>query len=495
MLKMPTINCIRDMSNSGYRISEIAKKVGIDRKTVRKYLEQEDFSPVPPILDCKPSMLDPYKGFIQECLDEDQRAWHKQQHTAKRIYDRLRLEEGFTGSYSTVQRYVKAVRHSQKAKASQELLWEPGTAQVDFGEADFDVKGLRRRMKYLTVSFPYSNDGFVQVFGGETAECVCQGLKNIFEYIGGVPTLLVFDNATGVGRRVGDVIHETELFQRFHAHYGCRIRFCNPYAGYEKGNVERKVGYVRANLFVPVPKVNSIEEYNRALLDMHKQKAEELHYKKGIRIAELFEKDKAAMHALPRHAFTVCRYEWLRADGYGKICLDGKHYYSTCPENSQRKVLVGIYADKVEILRDDATLLTSHERLFGPERTDSSDYSTTLSTLLNAPGAWENSGIRKQAPEILRDYMDKQDRAGRKENIRVLRDLTARYGVETAFASMESCIRNGHLSACNATALAERMTGFGLTTIPTPGPSLSVYDDAFLKGGGSIDSQDESHAG
>lgn len=69
MLKMPTINCIRDMSNSGYRISEIAKKVGIDRKTVRKYLEQEDFSPVPPILDCKPSMLDPYKGFIQECLD------------------------------------------------------------------------------------------------------------------------------------------------------------------------------------------------------------------------------------------------------------------------------------------------------------------------------------------------------------------------------------------------------------------------------------------
>lgn len=43
MLKMPTINCIRDMSNSGYRISEIAKKMGLDRKTVRKYLEQEDF--------------------------------------------------------------------------------------------------------------------------------------------------------------------------------------------------------------------------------------------------------------------------------------------------------------------------------------------------------------------------------------------------------------------------------------------------------------------
>lgn len=88
-------------------------------------------------------------------------------------------------------------------------------------------------MKYLTVSFPYSNDGFVQVFGGETVDCVCQGLKNIFEHIGGTPGLMIFDNVTGVGRRVGDHIHETELFHRFRAYYGCQVRFCNPYAGYE----------------------------------------------------------------------------------------------------------------------------------------------------------------------------------------------------------------------------------------------------------------------
>ena len=77
--------------------------------------------------------------------------------------------------------------------------------------------------------------GYCQVFCGETAECVCQGLQDIFNYIGGVPTLLVFDNATGVGRRVMDKIHETELFSRFRAHYGFQIRFCNPYAGHEKG--------------------------------------------------------------------------------------------------------------------------------------------------------------------------------------------------------------------------------------------------------------------
>ena len=80
-----------------------------------------------------------------------------------------------------------------------------------------------------------------------------KGLVDIFEFIGGVPPMLIFDNATGVGRRIGDVIHETELFSRFRAHYHFRVRFCNPYSGWEKGNVERKVDYNRANLFVPVP--------------------------------------------------------------------------------------------------------------------------------------------------------------------------------------------------------------------------------------------------
>ena len=84
--------------------------------------------------------------------------------------------------------------HAQQARATQELVWEPGSAQVDFGEADFNVNGLCRRMKYLTVSFPYSNDGFTQVFDSETAECVCQGLRNIFEYIG-VPPLFSREDA------------------------------------------------------------------------------------------------------------------------------------------------------------------------------------------------------------------------------------------------------------------------------------------------------------
>lgn len=110
---------------------------------------------------------------------------------------------------------MKKCRTVQTEKASLELIWDTGPAQVDFGEANFYESGKPCRKQYLAVSFPYSNDGYSQVFGGETAECVCQGLPDIFEFIDGVPPLLIFDNATGVGRRGGDAIHESELFSRY----------------------------------------------------------------------------------------------------------------------------------------------------------------------------------------------------------------------------------------------------------------------------------------
>ena len=211
MLTMSQINHIKDLSNCGYRICEISKETGSDPKTIRKYLAQDDFSPEPPLEKQYPSKLDPFKQIILEWLEEDRKHWRKQHHTAKRIFDRLVEEHQYDGSYNLVQRYMKQCRTQHIAKANLELVWDPGPAQVDFGEADFYEAEKLCRKKYLTVSFPYSNQGFSQVFGGETAECVCQGLQDVFEFIGGVPPLLIFDNATGVGHRVGEAIHESEL--------------------------------------------------------------------------------------------------------------------------------------------------------------------------------------------------------------------------------------------------------------------------------------------
>lgn len=440
MLTMEQVNRIKDLSNCGYRICEISRKTGTDPKTIRKYLTMEDFSPVPPLMKKAPSKLDPYKPLIREWLREDQKHWRKQQHTARRVYERLVEEEGYSGSYSIVQRYLKQCRSTQIERANLELIWDPGPAQVDFGDADFYEAGKLCRKKYLTVSFPYSNNGFSQVFGMETAECVCQGLQDIFEFIGGVPPLLIFDNATGAGRRIGDIIHESDLFSRFRAHYGFRIRFCNPYSGWEKGNVEGKVHYNRSHLFVPVPRFTDVEEYNRKLLTQYAKKASELHYKKQIPIGKLFEEDKKALLDLPVKKFNVCRYEWIQADGYGKICMDGKHYYSTRPENARQKVLVGIHAHTIDILTENGEILTTHRRAFGDSRTDTSDYSTSLAMLMKNSGAWSNSGLRRETPDLLRTYMDAQPRNKLKDCLRIMNELTDQYGFRTAVDAMEKAI-------------------------------------------------------
>ena len=99
MYTMSQINHIKDLSSCGYRISEISKETGADPKTIKKYLAQEDFPPMPPVVQGQPSKLDPFKPVIQEWLDEDKRHWRKHHHTAKRVYERLVEEHGYTSSY------------------------------------------------------------------------------------------------------------------------------------------------------------------------------------------------------------------------------------------------------------------------------------------------------------------------------------------------------------------------------------------------------------
>ncbi len=283
MIDMPTINSIRSKRARGDSIAQISRETGVSEPTVRKYLKKESFSPESPKRSPKGSMLDPFKPAIEAILDEDSRTWHKQHHSAKRIYERLVDEYGYEGGYTTVQLYVKRRKEERKIDCDQflDLVWAPGEAQVDFGQADMRERGVLVREHYLVVCWPNSNVGLAQVFHGETAECVCQGLQDIFEYVKGVPTRLVFDNATGVGRKLGAAVRASDLFGRFAARYGFEYSFCNPGSGNEKGSVENKVGATRRDLFVPVPRFGNLSLYNKDLLDRCMKRSEKNHYKKA----------------------------------------------------------------------------------------------------------------------------------------------------------------------------------------------------------------------
>jgi hypothetical protein len=296
-------------------------------------LAQDDFSPQPPPRRApRPSKLDPYHAVIQQWLAEDARTFYKQRHTAQRILERLQAEyPDFAGSYSLVQRTVKSLRTPAPTTGTLELVWHPGECPGDFGTAEAVLDGVPQTCQDLTVSFPYSHAGYLQLFGGETAECLLTGLQAVFERLGGVPLRLIFDNASAVGRKVAGEVRLTELFQRFQAHYGFTVTLCNPYSGYEKGHVENKVGYLRRHLLVPRPEVADLPAFNQELLARCEADWARPHYKKSAAIATLVQEDRAALGPLPRARFDPVRYVTVQTDGYGKFGWDGAHYYSTAP--------------------------------------------------------------------------------------------------------------------------------------------------------------------
>lgn len=484
---MSQIETIKDLQAKGFGPVEIAERLKLNRKTVSKYMATEEFEGKSEREQIElPSKLDPFKPLIQQWLEEDRKNRYKQRHTAMRIHNRLAAEcEEYDASYPLVQRYVKRLREKRYKEGTLELVWQPGEAQVDFGEADFyDATGQIRVYKFLCVSFPYSNAGYVQLFGGETAECVAHGLQDIFHRIGGVPTRLIFDNASGVGRRVSENVQMAEVFLRFKAHYGFQITFCNPYAGHEKGNVENKVGYMRRNLFVPLPTVTDVQDFNRELLGRCEADWQREHYKKGVPIHLLFEADKQALLYLPKAPFAACRFTRVKTDGYGKFLVDGKHFYSSSPDYAGREIVVRIGAHTVEPLAPSGDAISVHIRQFGKQRTDSVDVRTTLGRLLQSPGAWRNSLIRKALPERLREKMDGLERSELKDALQTMQELTGRYDFDTALAAMEQAATLGRLTNANSIVLAARIATF--EPEGASGVDLSIYDGMLEPVGGAL---------
>lgn len=356
---MSTIESMRELDRQGVSIAEIARLEHVSEPAVRKYISIDDLSPKMPVKKERGSKLDECKPLIEQWLEGDAEVKRKQRHTARRAYDRLKTETDCAGGCTAVQKFVKRQRRARQ-DANDGFLdrtWPPGGAQVDFGEADFHIGGLLATMLYLVVPFPFSNVGFGQLFWGGSAECACEGPKAVFECIGGVPSRCVFDNAAGVGRRVGDAIKTTETFRAFASHCGFSYTFCNPYSGHEKGNAESKVGFIRRNVFVPVPRTSTPQEYDKELLNVCLALSDgKPHYCKDDTERELFAEDVVALSDLPAKTFKAIEHVNCRADKHGKAKADGERRCSSAPEHGRAQMIVGLAAFNAEACDENGAL-------------------------------------------------------------------------------------------------------------------------------------------
>jgi len=452
MLTMDQIHHIRALYyEQGYNISEIAEATGRDWKTVAKYIDMADFNePLPTPASQKQfcPKLEPYKETIDSWLEEDRRHHRKQRHTARKVYDRLTKEaQGFDCSYRLVAEYVKNRKEALNLKRNEGYLpleHHPGEAQADFGSAEFYERGRLVSGKYIVLSFPWSNAGYIQLLYGENTECLLEGLSSIFRHIGGVPCEIWFDNASSMVTNIikGGRRDLTERFSRFKEHYGFKAIFMNPDEGHEKGSVENKVGYSRRNYLVPVPKFDDLISYNMQLLDDLENDQDRLHYYKQAKISELFKADKAALMSIPSVCFDTGRLiTGLRTDGYGRFTLDGgRHEYSSAPKYALSTVNVRLSSTLVTVLDNDYHQIVTHRRLYGDEHQSSMEWVPYLEYICRHPRSLKNTGIYAMMPDMMQNYLNNCDGSQKKDVLHILSELTERTGFDSAIRTVEQAI-------------------------------------------------------
>lgn len=414
-------------NNQEESIRAIMRKTGHSYETVKKYIEMEDFNERKKIRAKKPLKISPVKEIVDSWLSKDLELPRKQRHSAKRIYDRLQSEypNMYKGSYRSIAVYIAEKKKEIKLQNIGYLPLEHNAyeAQVDFGEAVFIENGKEIKGKYLVMTFPKSNGGYIQLFKGENQECLLNGMRNIFEYINCVPKEIWFDNmstaVTSIKKEGKRIVNKG--FAKFALHYGFEAKFCNPSSGNEKGNVENKVGYFRRNYFVPIPTINNLKEFNEKLLEKSDRDMDRKHYKLEKKIRDLFEEDKKSMLSLNPTPYEIFKLEALKADKYGKIQFE-TNTYSVSPDYASTKLILKVAYDKVTVMDLSYKQLIVHNRIYGKNK-ESMNWIPYLDLISKRPTALKYTGIYKELPKIWQEYIEDLDYLKKKEAIKTLKDI------------------------------------------------------------------------
>ena len=305
---------------------QVLRETGLHWKTLKKILEHS----APPGYRQKAprakKKLGPYVERIRQILKEAKALPKKQRHTVKRLFERLR-EEGYGGGYTAVKDAVRDLEQKSR-EVFVPLAHEPGEAQVDFGQALVRVNGRLRKVAFFVMALPYSDALFVMAFERECTETFWEGHVRAFEFFGGVPTRIVYDNTRVAVSQIlgGKERRLTQGFLQLKSHYLFAHRFCQVRRANEKGVVEGTVKYARLNFFVPVPQMRDLEGLNTYLRGRCTEDQERRVRGKDGRKNQRLEEERAAFLPLPAAAFEACRRQSTTASSLSLVRIDDNDY-------------------------------------------------------------------------------------------------------------------------------------------------------------------------
>jgi len=368
---------IETLLERGASHREIARRTGVDRKTIRRYARSAN-SPAPatgPSSDGgqtpppRPPAPRPRGApTLASSACEPHRAWIEAQvslgRNAMAIYQDLVETHGFAQRYNSVKRFVARLR-ARAPERFDVLEFAPGEeAQVDYGQGALtrDARGRYRRPYLFVMTLKYSGKSFRTAVWKTDAQTWASLHAQAFRAFGGVPRYVVLDNLReGV---IGPDLYAPELnpvYAALLAHHGCVADPCRVGDPDRKGTVENAIGHTQGTA-LKGRKFESIEAQNAWLAHWEERwAANRIHGRKKRQVLEMFREEQPHLRVLPAEAFRLFRQATRRVDDAGLVQVDGA-YYAALPAAPHSEVSVRLYAREIEILAHDGQLLRRHEK-------------------------------------------------------------------------------------------------------------------------------------
>lgn len=378
-LKVSMQETICTLSKKGWSNRRIARELGVNRRTVSRYLTIDDSkcttsdhrdltsTITQKITQSAPQVTAGAEGCKSLCL-----AYHdyivaaiKRGLSAQRIFQDLTLEYGFTGSYESVKRYVRVLDDKHELPFRRMEVMPGREAQVDYGTGAwvYDSQGKRTKTHLFRITLSCSRKGYSEVSNYQDTESFLRSMENAFRSFGGVPETIVIDNLkAGV---LKPCLYEPELNPKlrfFAEHYGTCILPTKVATPEHKGKVESSVKYVQNNA-LKGRKFRSLQEQNEYLKYWENQIADtRIHGTVRRQVKAMFEEEKPFLQELPLQLFPVFN------EGKRKVHRDGhvevaKSYYSVPAEYVKREVWVHYNLRVVRIYNRNMQEIAMHAKV------------------------------------------------------------------------------------------------------------------------------------
>ncbi len=342
---------ILDLHRQGAGISAIARRTGLDRKTVRKViasgLEPPAYGPRQP----KVTKLQPFERYLRERLDV------VPELTGRRLHREL-AAMGYEGGYTVLTDLLREIRPVTSPPFEVRFETPAGRqAQVDFAQfrtVFTDEPGVERVVWLFSLVLGHSRMIWARFVVHQDMPAVLRCHAAAFEALGGAPAEILYDRMKTVFSRedpeAGHIIYNRTLIE-FARHYGYIPKACKAYRAKTKGKVERPFRYVREDFF--------LGSSFRNLADLNAQLGQWLDKVANVRthtttrrvVGEHFAEEQPSLQKLPAGPFqAVLRLE-RRITKDGMISVGG-NLYSVPDTTRRRPVEVHSMADEVRILED-----------------------------------------------------------------------------------------------------------------------------------------------